>query len=239
MTRVLGLAAWVTGGSALLWFSEVGSESPEAVVFAVIRGAGLLAGVYLLAVLGVGVAVRTCRLRLLGRFADALTPGALRRLLDRSLGVVAVGSVAATVSLGPVAPAVAAEGPPVTLRGLHRVAPSPEPTTTTTVVVPPMSVPVEPVAQPPPSTVYEPLPVPAAAPTWQVRRGDHFWSIAQRVLADAWGRPATSDEVAPYWRSLVAENRPRLADPDNADLLFAGQVLALPQVPSAPAQGST
>jgi nucleoid-associated protein YgaU len=35
--------------------------------------------------------------------------------------------------------------------------------------------------------------------------------------------------VAPYWRALLEVNRHVLADPDNPDLLFAGQVLSLPQ----------
>lgn len=70
--------------------------------------------------------------------------------------------------------------------------------------------------------------------TWHVERGDHFWSIAERVLADRWGRSPTSAEVDGYWRALVAANRTRLADPDNPDLLFTGQVISLPPVPAAP-----
>jgi nucleoid-associated protein YgaU len=33
----------------------------------------------------------------------------------------------------------------------------------------------------------------------------------------------------PYWQSLVDANRATLADPENPDLLFSGQVLTLPQ----------
>ena len=39
--------------------------------------------------------------------------------------------------------------------------------------------------------------------------------------------------VARYWESLVELNRSRLADPGNADLLFAGQVMLLPPRPDA------
>lgn len=135
------------------------------------------------------------------------------------------------------------------------VLPPPEP-----VVEEPVVTAVEPVAEPPPVSLPSPVPIPApptaahAAPrsprvptlvyepatpspdgrTWQVQRGDHFWSIAQRVLAEAWRRPVAAHEVAPYWRTLVADNRSRLADPANPDLLFAGQVLTVPTVSPPP-----
>jgi nucleoid-associated protein YgaU len=53
-----------------------------------------------------------------------------------------------------------------------------------------------------------------------VQPGDHLWNIAERTA------PA---DVATYWRRLVELNRPRLADPDNPDLLFPGDVVVLPQ----------
>ena len=74
-----------------------------------------------------------------------------------------------------------------------------------------------------------------AAETWAVEPGDHFWSIAERVLAERWGRPPTTVETDGYWRALVAANRGRLADRDNPDLLFPGQVVTLPPVPERPA----
>ncbi len=71
--------------------------------------------------------------------------------------------------------------------------------------------------------------------SWTVRPGDHFWSVAERVLADAWGRAATDAEVGNYWRSLVDANRSRLSDPANPDLLFPGQPLTVPAPPARPA----
>jgi hypothetical protein len=73
------------------------------------------------------------------------------------------------------------------------------------------------------------------AELWEVRPGEHFWSIAEEVLATSWGRPATEAEVAPYWAALVEANRDRLAHRDDPDLVYPGQVMALPPVPPAPA----
>lgn len=57
-----------------------------------------------------------------------------------------------------------------------------------------------------------------------VRPGEHFWSIAEQVVAE---RGLDSD-VATYWNALVEANRAILIDPDNPDLLHPGQVLRLP-----------
>ncbi|HVL02965.1 MAG TPA: hypothetical protein VM386_00875, partial [Acidimicrobiales bacterium] len=63
---------------------------------------------------------------------------------------------------------------------------------------------------------------------WEVRSGDHLWSVAEHVLEHG-GADSTSDAaVAEYWRRLIAANTDRLADPGNPDLLFPGQVLTLP-----------
>jgi hypothetical protein len=64
-----------------------------------------------------------------------------------------------------------------------------------------------------------------------VRGGEHFWSIAEQVLTASWRRPPTDTEVARYWAALVAHNRDRLADRDNPDLIYAGQLLELVPVP--------
>jgi len=83
-----------------------------------------------------------------------------------------------------------------------------------------------------PSTATQPTGA-IDGPSWTVRTGDHFWSIAERRLASAWDRAPSVAEIVPYWRRLIATNRDRLADPANVDLIFPGQVLRLP-APSAP-----
>jgi hypothetical protein len=57
-----------------------------------------------------------------------------------------------------------------------------------------------------------------------VAPGEHFWSIAERTVAER-GSSVTVDD---YWRLLVEVNRDRLADPDDPDLIYPGQVLVLP-----------
>lgn len=72
---------------------------------------------------------------------------------------------------------------------------------------------------------------PARSRTWVVEPGHHFWAMAEQILADAWERPPTDDDVDTYWRTLVGANRALLRDPSNPDLLFPGQVLDLPDPP--------
>jgi nucleoid-associated protein YgaU len=61
-----------------------------------------------------------------------------------------------------------------------------------------------------------------------VQAGDSFWTIAERALADAWGRQPTDTETAVYWRQLIDTNRDRLQPPYDPDLIYPGQVLQLP-----------
>jgi nucleoid-associated protein YgaU len=61
-----------------------------------------------------------------------------------------------------------------------------------------------------------------------VRPGECFWSIAERVLTDNWGRAPTDAEIVPYWRRLIDANRLELVQPDNPDLILPGQVFAVP-----------
>ena len=101
---------------------------------------------------------------------------------------------------------------------------------------PPVMQPADDVVMTPaePPAVSEPAP---AGRMWTVQPGDHLWRVAERTLADVWGRPPTDDEVAPYWRQVVDANRPVLADPANPDLVFAGQELTIPEPPAAPYVG--
>lgn len=71
------------------------------------------------------------------------------------------------------------------------------------------------------------------ARTWLVDTGDHLWSIAQATLRSSWNRDPAEREVDGYWRDVVRANR-QLSDPD---LLYAGEVVALPPVPADRASG--
>jgi hypothetical protein len=77
-------------------------------------------------------------------------------------------------------------------------------------------------------------PAGAAEPAmWTVQPGDHLWSIARRVLEHQGWTSVGDERVTPYWRVLVAANHDRLPVPDNPDLLFPGDRLVVPPVPSA------
>lgn len=58
----------------------------------------------------------------------------------------------------------------------------------------------------------------------QVVHGDHLWSIAEQHLAAILQRDPSDDEIAPYWRRVVAAN-PQLVNPD---LIFTGDLIQLP-----------
>lgn len=62
-----------------------------------------------------------------------------------------------------------------------------------------------------------------------VRSGDSFWSIARSVETARLGPGATPAQIAGYWVRLVRANLDRLATAGNPDLLFAGQILVVPE----------
>ena len=64
----------------------------------------------------------------------------------------------------------------------------------------------------------------------RVEAGESLWSIARDALADRWGRAPSDAEVHDYWQELIERNRAGLADPDNPDLIFPGDEIALPGV---------
>ncbi len=67
----------------------------------------------------------------------------------------------------------------------------------------------------------------AAAPAvslHSVEPGEHFWAIAERVVAER----GHAEPVATYWARLVEENRDRLVDPGDPSLLHVGQTIVLP-----------
>lgn len=72
-----------------------------------------------------------------------------------------------------------------------------------------------------------------AAPAWVVAPGDHLWSIAERLVADALGEPPSDAAVAAHMERLVAANQHRLPEPHNPDLIHPGTVLELPDITEA------
>lgn len=122
--------------------------------------------------------------------------------------------------------------------------PSPTMSTTPTTVVapsPPTTDPPQGAPQPataPPAPAGNPMarstPVPLGAGepgTWTIAPGDHLWRVAERTLAGAWERPPTDAETSAYLRDLIETNRDRLAVPGHPDLVYSGQVFALPPPP--------
>jgi DNA-binding SARP family transcriptional activator/nucleoid-associated protein YgaU len=61
-----------------------------------------------------------------------------------------------------------------------------------------------------------------------IEPGDNIWHLAEARLDSDLGREPSDDEVAPYWREVVAANDDRLVQPGNPDLVVPGQVLVLP-----------
>jgi nucleoid-associated protein YgaU len=71
---------------------------------------------------------------------------------------------------------------------------------------------------------------PDAGAAWTVRPGDNLWSISESVLQDRLGRRPSEAETASYWLRMIAVNRPRLPDPQNPGLIFAGESIVLPPI---------
>ena len=64
---------------------------------------------------------------------------------------------------------------------------------------------------------------------WIVESGDSLWTIAQETLEDhSSGVSFSEEEIADYWRTLIAANEDRLVEPGNPDFILPGQELILP-----------
>ena len=60
-----------------------------------------------------------------------------------------------------------------------------------------------------------------------VRSGDNLWIICRRHLTGTLGHRPANEEVAPYWRQVIANNQPHLIS-GNPDLIYAGEVIEMP-----------
>ena len=63
---------------------------------------------------------------------------------------------------------------------------------------------------------------------WTVKPGDDLWSITESVLAGRLGYRPDDRQVAALWLRVVEANRVNLPDPDNPNLIFAGEVVDVP-----------
>ena len=206
------------------WGDWLAGRDPVIAAVALVRVIALLAACYLLAASVVGLALRVVGADGLVALADRLTVPALRRLLAATAGLTLATGISpalAFASRSPVPTAVAIDTTTTT------IADGPAPTLTMRLLGPD--------AAPVPEAVPPPVAAPASVPagdSWTVRPGECFWSIAADVLERAWSRPPSDAEIVPYWRTLIEENRSRLGDRDNADLIFPGQVFTLPPLPA-------
>lgn len=66
-----------------------------------------------------------------------------------------------------------------------------------------------------------------------VVEGESLWSIAYATLVAGTDAEPSDAQVADYWQRVIEENRDRLDDPDNPDLIFPGQRFALPTLDGA------
>ena len=243
LARTAGLAAWLGGlavGAVVLhgigrgglgappladpgrWSTWVVEREAPTIAFAVVRLIAEGVAWYLLAVTLLHLVADLTRSARLGSVARLATAPGARRLVAGVAGVTVASSLLA-IGAGRhqraqpiIAVAASSQRPAPPATGSGQDAEPVEPGTAT-------------------QRVEDPAPpgAPATAPTWTVGPGDHFWAIAAAVLAPGLGRAPTDAEITPYWRALVEQNRPALADPSNPDLLFTGQVLHLPPVPPA------
>lgn len=207
------------------------------VAFALVRLIGLALAWYLLAVTVLGLAARVSRIPALVRLADVTTIPAVRKVLGTIAGVGLTASAASLAAASMLPDAQTGEGP---ARGavdsavvlerlpdgsdvvLRRLPDQGEEGTAT------MRVDDQPADEAPID------PAPSSAHQWTVASGDHLWHVAESTLGQHWGRAPTDAEVTPYWSAVVEANRSTLADPDNPDLIFPGQVFVLPDPPPVP-----
>lgn len=207
------------------WGAWATARSPAEAAFALVRLGVLACAAYLLATTLLAAGARAAGLARLAAAVDLMTVPVVRRAVHGAVGtslavlpmasVVPVGAGPALVhqSAEPVEPDDEQPSPPPVMRRLDDV---------------------EPAAPAPPLPA---VPAEPALETWTIRPGDHLWGVASAVLGEAWVRSPTDGEVAPYWMAIIEENRADLADPENPDLVFAGQVVRLPPLPTPSVPG--
>ena len=212
------------------WADWLEARDPIVAAFAILRLLALGGLWYLVIVTLLGAWLRMVGAASLVRITDRLTIGPVRRML------------AGTMSLGLAASGVLVVAAPAVRAPVSAATQAFEPSTTSTSTVPTSTTAVAPAtvtmhrlrpletAQPPAVASAPETPKATAAPAdqWTVKPGECFWSIADSVLADRWGRPATDAEIVSYWLRLIEANRHQLVQRDNPDLVLPGQVFGVP-----------
>lgn len=212
------------------WADWAGARTPVQAAFAVLRLAVVGASWYLLAVTVLATVARVVRARPLVTLLDVVTVPVVCRVVQSAVGVSMAGTSMVGVLAGSMAPAGAAEAPPPVMVLV--------PDEAAEVTPAPYAAPVLPAPTPAPAaptTMAQLAPTAQPAPhirTWEVEPGDHLWSVAEQVVTAASGTAPSDSEVTAYWSALLEANRGTLADPENPDIIFPGQLLVVPELPA-------
>jgi len=201
VTRPGALAAWLD------------HESAAPLAFSAVRLAAMGLAWYLLATTLAGLVARLAGSARWSAAVDACSPGVVRRLVHGAAGL----SVGATITGTPAAAWAAVDGQPTPASPVPIMRQLPSDPSSAPVAAPPATAPP---ATAPPAT--------ASPASWVIRPGDNLWSVALTTLARARGWAPTDAEVDRYWAGLIAANRARLANREDPDLVFPGQVFQLP-----------
>jgi len=189
------------------------SRDPVVAAFALIRLCAWLSAAYLLIVVIVSGLVRAFDAQRGTALLDRVPLGLARALVS----VTGLGVLSIATSLSP-ASAQTTQPDTASIRGID---PSPAGSPADAVIRP---MPDEP-PPPPPSPTVGPS-APDAPEQYVIESGDCLWAVAASHLGEVTGRTDLNDEeIAGYWRVLVASN-----PLPNPDLLFVGQVIELPAV---------
>lgn len=202
------------------WAAQRGAIS---IGFALARIASEVVAAYLLVVTLAGLVARAAGFARAARILDRLSVGVVKRVLG----------VVAGVSLATTAGATTALGHPAWATPAARAAPAPLSSTPDWTVPTMVAVPPAPPGEPPTQSVLLPQPV-LPPQNWTIAPGQNLWLVAAATLAQHWQATPSDAEVERYWRQLIAANTSRFAHPGAPDLVFAGQVFALPPVPTPP-----
>lgn len=208
--------------------SWAAARGPVEAAFAVLRIVFVALTCYLLLATLLAVVLRLGRAGRLVTVVDVVTLPWVRRIVQQAVGVGMAGAALAAVGAASAQPAGATPTALVTAAHPALSPPAAEPADDAPAVQRPE------LEQGPPTMHRLDHPAPAGAAHVVLEPGDHLWSVAERSLAEAWGRAPTDGELVPYWEQLVEVNRAGLPDPANPDLVLPGHVVALPAPPAAP-----